>query len=155
MPTDLNAMVRDVVEAFQSDRRYDTEVVVDAAVVPGLMLDQDQFRTVLWNLLLNAAQHMPQGGVISIVVQAVGKRVRLLVKDGGSGIPASELPHVWDPFYTRRSGGTGLGLATVERVVRAHDGEVWVHSTEGAGTTFGIWLPVESDPGTQETTESA
>ena len=98
---------------------------------------------------------MPQGGVISIVVQAVGKRVRLLVKDGGSGIAASELPHVWDPFYTRRSGGTGLGLATVERVIRAHDGEVWVHSTEGVGTTFGIWLPLESGSATQETAESA
>ena len=155
MPTDLNGMVGEVVEAFQSDPRYSTEVVVDASDVPVLMLDQDQFRTVLWNLLLNAAQHMPQGGVISIVVQAVGNRVRLLVKDGGSGIAASELPHVWDPFYTRRSGGTGLGLATVERVIRAHDGEVWVHSTEGVGTTFGIWLPLESGSAPQETAESA
>jgi two-component system, NtrC family, sensor histidine kinase PilS len=154
MPTNLEALVRDVVDAFQQDPRYDTAVTVSARDIPVVELDQDQFGTVLWNLLLNAAQHMPEGGEIHIVCEHVGRRVRVLVKDEGGGIPEADLPHVWDPFYTRRSGGTGLGLATVERVVREHGGEVWVHSREGRGTTFGIWLALE--PATKmETAESA
>ncbi len=143
IPTDLNALARDVVAAFEQDPRYrGVEVVVEAREIPVLDLDQDQFRTVLWNLVLNGAQHMPEGGLIRIVTEHVGRRVRVLVSDEGTGIDEAELPHVWDPFYTRRSGGTGLGLATVERVVREHGGEVWVHSTEGRGATFGIWLPL-------------
>ncbi len=143
VPTELPRLVRDVVATFSKDPRYGkVEVVVQGGEVPVLNLDQDQFHTVLWNLLLNAAQHMPEGGCIRISTEVVGRRVRVLIADDGTGIKNAELPHIWDPFYTRRSGGTGLGLATVERVVREHGGEVWVHSEASRGSTFGIWLPI-------------
>ena len=65
-----------------------------------------------------------------------------MVTDQGIGVEPENLERLFDPFYTTRVGGTGLGLATVERHVREHKGEVWVQSEVGQGTTFAVWLPV-------------
>jgi len=137
----------EVVEAFEADPRYADriEVVFNHRSLPVMMIDRDQVKTVLWNLLLNAAQHMPGGGRIDVTAEHVGDRVRLLVSDEGTGIPPEEIDRIFDPFWTRRAGGTGLGLATVERIARQHGGDVWVHSKVGLGTTFGIYLPVRTE----------
>lgn len=145
--TDVNVLIGDVVDAFRADPRYAENVVVafEPRPLDLLFLDRDQVKTVLWNLLLNAAQHMPQGGAIQVGAERIGDRVRMLVTDEGTGIAEDDLDSIFDPFFTRRSGGTGLGLATVERVARQHGGDVWVHSTLGKGTTFGIWLPARAE----------
>ncbi len=140
-PLDLNLLIIEVLTAFDADPRYTVTASFDARPMGDLLLDGDQLKTVLWNLLLNAAQHMPEGGTVTVSAEIVGARLRLLVKDEGTGIAPEEQDRIFDPFWTRRSGGTGLGLATVERVARDHGGEVWVHSRVGVGTTFGIWLP--------------
>ena len=75
----------------------------------------------------------------------MGKQVRLLVSDEGVGIAEEDLSRVFDPFYTTRQGGTGLGLATVERVAREHGGSVWARSEPGGGTAFAIWLPLPGE----------
>jgi signal transduction histidine kinase len=67
--------------------------------------------------------------------------VRLIVRDNGTGIEEDKLLHIFDPFYTTRAGGTGLGLANVDRIVRAHGGDVRVDSKIGEGTSFVIWMP--------------
>ena len=143
-PCNLRLPVEEVVEAFRADPRYadSIDVVFNHRQLPVMLIDRDQLKTVLWNLLLNAAQHMPGGGRIDVTAEHVGDRVRLLVSDEGTGIPAEEIDRIFDPFWTRRAGGTGLGLATVERITRQHGGDVWVHSKVGKGTTFGIYLPV-------------
>jgi two-component system sensor histidine kinase PilS (NtrC family) len=142
-PTDLPSLVEAVVETFGHDQRYQglVKVAVSTQPLDPVMVDPEQIRQVLWNLVLNAAQAMPGGGTIKVTLSRIGDRVRLMVTDEGSGIPAADLEKVFDPFYSRKTGGTGLGLATVDRVARDHGGEVWVRSEEGVGTTFAIWLP--------------
>ena len=139
----LDRAIGEVVDTFRADPRYTGSVVVvfEPRGLAPVELDRDQIKTVLWNLLLNAAQHMPEGGTITVSAERVGDRLRLLVTDEGTGIADADLDSIFDPFFTRRTGGSGLGLATVERVARQHGGDVWVNSTLGKGTTFGIWLP--------------
>ncbi len=147
LPSDLAPLVSEVVETFAKDSRYreDIRLVEEIDDLPLLVLDAERVRQVLWNLLLNAAQAMPSGGMIHVSAVLVGERVRLMVEDEGIGIPEEDLQRIFDPFYTTRQGGTGLGLATVERVAREHGGSVWVRSEPGGGTAIAIWLPVPED----------
>jgi signal transduction histidine kinase len=111
-------------------------------------MDPARIRQLLWNLILNAAQATPEYGTIEISAQpdAVGRLVEIKVSDDGVGIPPEALRRIFDPFYTTRSGGTGLGLANVERVVRAHGGTIQVESVPNQGTTFTIRLPRKGPP---------
>jgi signal transduction histidine kinase len=99
---------------------------------------------VLWNLLLNAAQAIPETGRIEVSVALDAEALVVSVADEGVGIARDRLDRIFDPFYTTRTGGTGLGLANVERIVRAHGGEVGVNSTQGKGTTFTLRFPLAS-----------
>ena len=145
VPTDLEELVKEVVETFSQDQRYAELVEVHTMFQPigPLPLDRERVRQILWNLLLNAAQAMPNGGSIRISGEQVGSRVRMMVSDDGVGVDAKDVGRLFDPFYTTRVGGTGLGLATVDRCAREHGGEVWIRSKPGQGTTFAVWLPVK------------
>ncbi len=143
---DLTALVRSCAEAFRTDTRYSGAGVVRVEG-PALQaeFDADRLRQVVWNLLLNAAQAMPQGGEIELrVVARDDGAAGLEVSDQGVGIPEEERHRIFDPFYTRRSGGTGLGLALVDQVVRAHGGSIEVAPRAGGGTRFSLWLPREA-----------
>jgi signal transduction histidine kinase len=146
VPTDLEELVKEVVETFGKDPQYQEVVRVEVEFedLAPVVLDREQMRQVLWNLLLNGAQAMPEGGQILVTGHRIGERLRLVVTDQGIGVAPENLERLFDPFYTTRVGGTGLGLATVERNVRAHNGEVWVQSEVGQGTTFAVWLPVST-----------
>lgn len=140
---DLGGLVRMIADAFAQDPRYGGRITlrVEADAVTAAV-DPDRLRQVVWNLLLNAAQAMPEGGEIAVTVRQVRGEAVLSVQDAGVGIAAEELPRIFDPFYTRRAGGTGLGLALVDQVIRSHGGVIGVDSTPGAGTTFSIHLPL-------------
>ena len=99
-------------------------------------------RQVIWNLLSNAAQSMTEGGVVQVRLGAEGDGVTVMVRDEGVGIAEADLARIFDPFFTKRTGGTGLGLAVVDRIVRAHGGQIRVRSRLQQGTTFAIWLPL-------------
>ena len=144
---DLGAVVDETVTAFRGDQRYAELVDVDVRLheLPEVHCDPDKIRQLLWNLLLNAAQAMPEGGRVRVTCRATGGKARILVSDEGRGIEPSEVQKIFDPFYTTRSGGTGLGLAMVDRIAREHGGEVWVQSEPGSGTTFALWLPLRVD----------
>lgn len=101
-------------------------------------LDAQQFRQAFWNLCLNAVEAMPAGGELRVVAGVQGDRLQLAVSDTGEGIAATELPHVFEPFYSTKPGGSGLGLALVHRIVRDHGGDVDVRSRPGLGTTFTV-----------------
>ncbi len=139
---DLDGLVANIVDSFLQDPRFAgaVRVVTDLAAVRSCV-DPDRLRQVLWNLLTNAAQSMPGGGDIRVRVGEQGGGVCVVITDGGIGIAPEELPRIFDPFYTRRAGGTGLGLAVVDQLVRAHGGTVEVASPPGQGTTFTILLP--------------
>jgi signal transduction histidine kinase len=100
-----------------------------------------RLRRVLLNLLQNALDAMPQGGTVTLTGQCTATQIQLQVGDTGSGIPGEQLAHIFEPLYTTKPGGTGLGLYIVQEIVAAHGGQVTVQSTVGHGTTFTIALP--------------
>ena len=143
VPTDIGAVVDDVCVAFEQDHRYRAKCEVVSVIddVPRLAVDANRLRQVIWNLVLNAAQATAEKGTISISLKPWEAGWALEVADEGVGIPIDRIDRIFDPFYTTRSGGTGLGLANVERIVRAHNGEVSVQSKEGEGTCFTLRFP--------------
>ncbi len=111
------------------------------ADVPDVQGDPGSLRQALLNLALNACQAMPQGGTLRLTGRSVSRRrVAITVEDTGAGIPLTDLPKIFDLYFTTKDGGSGIGLSMVFRTVQLHDGEIEVQST-GAGTTFRIVLP--------------
>jgi signal transduction histidine kinase len=106
------------------------------------------FRRALLNLVQNAIDAMPQGGTLTLHGQRQGAMVQLDVQDTGSGIPPEQYAQIFEPLYTSKPGGTGLGLFIVQEVVTAHEGQVAVQSSVGHGTIFTITLPVLAAPET-------
>ncbi len=116
-------------------------------------MDADQINQVLNNILLNALQAMPNGGKVEITATNVegtphtlprGRYVRLRVRDNGEGISPENLTRIFDPYFSTRDGGSGLGLATAYSIVKRHDGLLTVDSVPGEGCTFEIHLPASS-----------
>jgi two-component system sensor histidine kinase PilS (NtrC family) len=104
-------------------------------------VDAQQMRQAIWNLCLNAIDAMPDGGELSVTASVGDDRLRLQVSDTGVGIPPEDLEHVFEPFFSTKPEGSGLGLATVHRIAQDHGGVVDVHSTSGVGTVFTLRLP--------------
>ena len=104
-------------------------------------VDPQQFRQAIWNLCLNASQAMPDGGELRVGAAEHRGRLELTVSDSGEGIAFDDLGHVFEPFFSTKSGGSGIGLALVHRIVQEHGGEIEVHSVRGVGTSFTISLP--------------
>ena len=107
-------------------------------------------RRALLNLVHNAADAMPQGGTITLLGQATATHVQLQVQDTGSGIPADKLARIFEPLYTTKPAGTGLGLYIVREIVEAHEGQITVASVAGQGATFTLTLPRLASPATLE-----
>jgi two-component system sensor histidine kinase PilS (NtrC family) len=104
-------------------------------------LDAKQFRQALWNLCLNAVEAMPDGGELTVGALVRGDTLQIIVADTGEGIPPAELGHIFEPFFSTKSTGSGLGLALVHRIVTDHGGQVDVRSEPRLGTTFTLTLP--------------
>jgi signal transduction histidine kinase len=111
--------------------------------------DRDRLKQVLLNLVGNAIQYTPQGGEVYLSLATIGEQARIIVRDTGPGIPAEDMPYIFERFYraeksrTRtRTSGFGLGLSIVQWIVENHGGTIKVESKEGVGTTFAIWLPL-------------
>jgi two-component system sensor histidine kinase PilS (NtrC family) len=107
-------------------------------------VDRQQFRQAIWNLCLNAVQAMPEGGELRVTMAVLARRLILRVIDTGEGIAAADLSQIFEPFFSTKSGGSGLGLALVHRIVQEHGGDIDVQSRPGGGTTFTLTLPVDA-----------
>jgi len=103
-------------------------------------VDRQQFRQAVWNLCLNAVQAMPEGGELRVTMTAGGRLV-LRVSDTGEGIEAADLGHIFEPFFSTKPDGSGIGLALVHRIVQDHGGEIDVYSRPRLGSTFTVTLP--------------
>jgi signal transduction histidine kinase len=118
---------------FAKDIRYDGDIRVDFA----------RFVRVLCNLIKNACEAMPQGGILTIATGLIDREVVIRISDTGIGIPPEILQRVFEPFVTHgKSHGTGLGMAIAKSIVTAHEGKISVTSVHGKGTTVEILLPV-------------
>jgi two-component system sensor histidine kinase PilS (NtrC family) len=104
-------------------------------------VDPQRLRQALWNLILNAVQAMPAGGELAVTAAEDDRAVKIAVADTGEGIAPADLAHVFEPFYSTKPGGSGLGLALVHRIVQDHGGDIEVQNRPGRGTTFVLTLP--------------
>ena len=111
---------------------------------PSLAFDAELMEHVVSNLLSNAAQASPPGGVVTVKTQVVQDMIEIAVSDRGSGIDPKNLESIFNPFFTTKSAGTGLGLAIVAKIVEEHSGNVTVESKFGEGTVFRVFLPTTS-----------
>jgi signal transduction histidine kinase len=150
-PTDLLKVIDDSMLLLEREMsKYRIAVETQLLPVPQAMANANQIQQVLMNLLINARQAMPNGGriLIRLAYDAASQMIELQVRDSGCGIPAEKLPHIFDRFYTTKSGpdasgkgGNGLGLACCREVIEAHHGRIRVESTVGKGTQFTLRIP--------------
>ena len=110
--------------------------------MPRMPLDANQMKQAFYNLVRNACQAMPKGGVLTIAGSFTDYEIRLDFEDTGRGITAEQMGNLFQPFFTTRKTGTGLGLLIVRRIVREHGGEIDIESREGKGTRVSLWLPL-------------
>jgi two-component system phosphate regulon sensor histidine kinase PhoR len=114
--------------------------------LPKVLADEDRIEQVLVNIIHNAIKFTPSGGKIVISTKRDNNNIMVSVTDTGIGIPADDLPRIFERFYkadkSRSGGGTGLGLAIARRIVEAHGGKIWAESVQGKGATFTFTLPV-------------
>jgi signal transduction histidine kinase len=147
MPGDIRDVVAHVTSLIRDDRsrapRVDVKVSVDPGV-PRFAFDRDQLTQVLWNVALNGVQAMNGRGRLSMEVARRDGDVALAVSDTGPGIPDETLPRVFEPFYSGKPNGSGLGLTIAERIVAAHGGRIEIESAPGAGTRVTLLFPVEA-----------
>lgn len=130
-------------------------------------IDIGQMSQVIQNLIINADQALPNGGTITIRAQNVtldegdvpplkaGRYVKISIEDHGIGIPREHLSKIFDPYFTTKQKGSGLGLSIVYSIIKKHDGHITVRSEPGRGTTFTIYLPASGEAPTRETPETA
>jgi len=164
-PIKRTVSVRHILSESASFALHGSSVSADIQIpeeLPDIEVDEGQISQVMNNLLINAAQAMPDGGTIVIRTRAVeveasnpmslspGKYVRVEVADNGCGISEEDQKRIFDPYFTTKSGGSGLGLASVHSIVTKHGGYIEVHSTLGIGTCFELVLPASDQKVTHE-----
>jgi two-component system cell cycle sensor histidine kinase/response regulator CckA len=167
-PVRTAVLLPDVVSEAAGFARHGSNVRFDFDYPPDLPpgnVDAGQISRVVHNLVINAVQAMPDGGVVSIALAAVnlasneidtlsaGSYLRLTIADTGKGIAPENLPRIFDPYFSTKSkaGNSGLGLATVRSIVKKHSGHIEVESQVNRGTTFRIWLPAAKQEATAAT----
>ncbi len=154
-PLDLHNFLCRFLEGYRSKAR-EKGITLHLEVpdrLPPVQADRDRLSQIVGNLLSNALRYVPQGGKVVIRAEEGAGEIRISVSDDGPGIPARELPHLFERFWRgdkarrRATGGSGLGLTIAKSLVEAHGGRIWVESEEGKGTTFTFTLPIAEEPG--------
>ncbi len=148
--TTLWGLIKDSAEFVLRGSNVKVVFVIPDDLWPG-QVDEGQISQVLYNLVLNAKQAMPNGGVLEVRAanvmvapdpsQALEKWIEIVIQDYGVGIEPEHLTKIYDPFFTTKPDGNGLGLATVYSIINQHDGKIEVESKLGYGTTFKLLLP--------------
>ncbi len=168
-PTNLGKVIEEMIDFFSPTARIASIEIKSfvSADLPAVLLDRDLFKQALLNLMLNAEQAMPGGGEITIQAtlepsevgdqtseggrqdtsRACGRSICLSIIDTGKGMPADVVGKVFEPFFSTRLGGTGLGLPTTRKIIEAHGGTIEVQSEPGRGTKFTLRLPIPTSEG--------
>jgi two-component system NtrC family sensor kinase len=143
--TDLHAGLESTLNVVWSEIKYKCEIIRELGVLPKVECHPSQINQVFMNLLVNAAQSIPEHGRITLRSGSTEDQVWLSVTDDGSGIPADIVERIFDPFFTTKpvGQGTGLGLSVSYGIVDKHGGRIDVKSQVGVGSTFTIWLPIQ------------
>jgi len=143
----LNDLIKKIAELFKSETKdkqikFSQELSSD---ISKIQADEDQVRQILMNVIINAIQAIPKKGEIKIKTEKCLLRgepaIKLIIEDSGIGIPEKDFNQIFDPFFSTKDKGSGLGLSIVYKLIEAHQGEIKVESKEGEGTKFIIFLP--------------
>jgi PAS domain S-box-containing protein len=140
---DLHAVIEESVSFLKAEME-DRDILVEldlAKNVPPLDLDRDQMKQAFYNIIRNGFQAMRSGGILRIATVRETNHVAIAFADTGGGIPPESMSKVFDPYFTTKEGGSGLGLLIVRRIVREHGGEIELRSDTGRGLTVTIRLP--------------
>lgn len=142
-PTDLAAVIQDVIKIMAGVYPPDQYAFMGryGRDVAEIDCDPDKLKQVFINLFSNGCEAMPGGGRITITVEQMPVGVEIRIGDEGMGIPEEQIQHLFEPFYTTREKGLGLGLSISYKIIEAHGGEIYAESRPGQGTTFIIRLP--------------
>src|SRR6266850_3714111 len=140
---DVNDVARDTIELLRPeiDNRGISVEQHLFRKLPALPIDPGQIKQALVNLIKNAIQAMTKGGRLTVRTDEASEGVVITVADSGGGIPQEKINRIFEPFYTTKKKGSGLGLMIVQRIVREHGGRIELESRVNQGTTFRIWLP--------------
>jgi len=143
-PASLNQVIQKTIELLRPEleNRGLHVKTKTSRHLPTTPIDAQQIQQVLVNLVKNASQAMTKGGTLTIQTGETSEGVWVSVADTGGGIPQEQINRIFEPFYTTKKKGSGLGLMIVQRIVRAHGGRIELESQVGRGTTFRIWLPL-------------
>lgn len=114
-----------------------------AEAVPEMHADEDMLYQGFLNVLINAMQAMSDGGSITVVIESHDNMVKISIEDTGPGIPEDLMEKIWDPFFTTKATGTGLGLGIVKNIVKSHNGRVAIETLSAGGTRVAIDLPIK------------
>jgi two-component system, sporulation sensor kinase E len=142
-PENVNSIIEEAVRFFAPEIE-DRDIVVEQELrsdLPMLELDRDQMKQAFYNVIKNSFEAMKRRGILRIRTDRDDTHVIVAFTDTGGGIPAESLSRVFEPYFTTKTSGSGLGLLIVRRIVREHGGEMSIESTEGKGLTLTIRLP--------------
>lgn len=123
-------------EGYMVEKHYDHNI-------PEITADSDMLYQAFLNILINAMQAMPEGGKIRVAIQSTDNTVKIFFEDEGEGIPQDLMGKIWDPFFTTKAKGTGLGLGIVKNIIESHSGNVQIRTRPGAGAQVKVELPVK------------
>ena len=147
---DVSGTIRDVIDSLRCVPDWPEPLRIEL-IMPQeplvIQANKNEIRQVFWNLILNAVQAMPEGGDLTVSARAARKEgragVEIRIDDTGCGINNEDLRKIFEPFYTTRDVGTGLGLAVVSRILEGYRGSIDIQSEAGSGTTCRIWFPAQ------------
>jgi signal transduction histidine kinase len=143
---DINELLSDMID-FYSPQAHSHSVTIRQGLHNEPLIckvDADMLKQVILNLFINAQQAMSKGGELMIRTGRQEKDAVIQINDTGSGIAPDKLPHIFDAYYSSRPKGSGLGLPTAKKIVKAHNGSIRVDSQQGKGTSFTIRLPIHA-----------
>ena len=137
----MNEVIR-LMESNLRHRKIEIKVLKQSENMPETMIDPDRMKQVFMNIIINAMQAMPEGGTITVKYEhnEINNEIAIEVSDTGFGMSEEVLRHVYDPFFSVKSGGTGLGLTNVKRILDLHNADIQIDSVEGQGTNVRIIL---------------
>ena len=143
-PASVNQILRETLDLLRPEIENRGQRINEklSTEIPDVPCDAAQIKQVFVNLIRNAMQAMSRGGQLSIETGASSEAVFVSINDTGSGIPEAKLNQLFQPFFTTKKKGSGLGLMIVQRIIREHAGRIDVESKPGKGTTFRVWLPL-------------
>lgn len=159
---DLNKLIIESLELFRNSEKWSEDLLIETQLNDSILLNSDpeQIKQVMWNLLLNAVEAMPQGGQIMISTAMISSNkensptsqtAQLVIRDSGPGFPPKIISNLFTPFLTTKKGGSGLGLAIVKRIVEGLEGRIQGRNHPEGGAEIAIQFTLEENTPSGET----